>query len=146
MTSRAVAFLVAGGAAIAVWQSSHSALAASQPRTVWGGVYTDAQAKRGMSLYQAKCARCHAAELTGKDAPPLKGTEFNANWNDLSLNDLFERIRIGMPADEKGTLTPPQVADLLAALLQAAEMPAGTTEVPTEAAALKDIKYLATKP
>ncbi len=145
MTSRAVACLVAGGAAIALWQSSHSALA-SQPRTVWDGVYTDAQAKRGMSLYQAKCARCHAAELTGKDGPPLKGTEFNANWNDLSLNDLFERIRIGMPADEKGTLTPPEVADLLAAIMQAADMPAGKTEVPTEAATLKDIKYLAAKP
>ncbi len=146
MTSRAVAFLVAGGAAIALWQSSHSAIVASQPRTVWDGVYTDAQAKRGMPLYQSKCARCHAPELTGKDAPPLKGAEFNANWNDLSLNDVFERIRIGMPDDEKGTLTRPQVADLLAVILQVAEMPAGKTEVPTEAAALKDIKFLGTKP
>ena len=27
-------------------------------------------------------------------APPLSGADFATNWNDLSLNDLFERIRI----------------------------------------------------
>lgn len=51
-----------------------------------------------------------------------------------------------MPDDEKGTITRPQVADLLAVMLQAAEMPAGTAEVPIEAAALKDVKYPGTKP
>jgi hypothetical protein len=77
---------------------------------------------------------------------PARRPRASANWTDLSLNDLFERIRVGMPDDEKGTLTRPQVADLLAVMLPVADMPAGKADVPTEAAALKDIKYLGTKP
>ena len=118
----------------------------AQSRTVWDGVYTEAQAKRAVPLYNEKCAKCHAEELTGKDAPPLVGAEFSAAWNDLSLNDLFDRIIKTMPDDEKGTLTRPQTADLIALILSHADMPAGKTELPTEAPALKLIKYLGTKP
>src|SRR5213594_1141716 len=51
-------------------------------------------------------ASCHGPDLTGVDvAPALTGTEFASNWNDLSLGDLFERIRIGMPADKPGSLS-----------------------------------------
>ena len=143
MTSKVTALVLAGGLVAAL---GHSAVVASQQKTVWDGIYTDDQAKRAQPLYDQKCAKCHAPELTGRDAPAIKGAEFSANWNDLSLNDLFEKIRIGMPDDEKGTLTRPQVADLIAYMLQAAEMPAGKTEVPTDAASLKDIKYLGSKP
>jgi cytochrome c len=143
MTSRVAALAVAGGLVAAL---GHSAVVASQQKSVWDGVYTAAQAKRAEPLYSQKCAKCHAEAMTGKDAPAIKGPEFSANWNDLSLNDLFEKIRIAMPDDEKGTLTRPQVADLIALMLQTAEIPEGKTEVPTDAAALKEIKYLGSKP
>jgi mono/diheme cytochrome c family protein len=126
----------------------HSAVVASQSaaRTVWDGVYTAAQATRGEPVYKDKCAKCHAAELTGLDAPPLVGAGFSSNWNDLSVYDLSERIRVGMPDDAKGSLTREQVADLVAYMLQRAEMPAGKAELPTQADALKAIKYLGSKP
>src|SRR5687767_9007473 len=100
MTTKAVALLVAGVATVS-W--SYSALVAFQgtPRTVWDGVYTQAQAKRAATLYKEKCAKCHADELTGNaDSPPLVGSEFSAAWNDLSLNDLFDRIIKSMPDDD----------------------------------------------
>jgi mono/diheme cytochrome c family protein len=126
---------------------SGALLAGQEPgKNVWSGVYTEAQAERGAANYQEKCARCHADQLTGNDAPALKGGEFTANWNDLSLNDLFDRIQKTMPDDAKGTLTRPEVADLIAVILRANEMPAGETEVPTEADALKAIKFLSVKP
>jgi cytochrome c len=134
---------LAGFATIALL---HAAMAASQPRTVWDGVYSEAQAKRAEPLYMEKCAKCHAAEMTGKDGPPIVGAEFSGNWNDLSVNDLFEKIRIGMPDDAKNTLTRNEVADLIALMLQRAGMPAGTAELPIETAALKDIKYVGVKP
>ena len=142
MTSKATALVVAGGLVVAL---GHAA-AGAQQKSIWDGVYTAEQARRAGPLYSEKCAKCHAEEMTGKDAPAIKGPEFAGNWNDLSLNDLFEKIRIGMPDDEKGTLTRPQVADLIALMLQTAEVPAGSTELPTDAATLRGIKYLGSKP
>jgi S-disulfanyl-L-cysteine oxidoreductase SoxD len=122
-------------------------MAAQASTTTWSGVYTEAQAKRGETLYAAQCASCHAPDLTGIDmAPPLAGTDFNANWNDLSLSDLMERILATMPADKPGTLSRQDTADLIAFMLGKSNFPAGTTELPTETERLKAIKFLSTKP
>jgi mono/diheme cytochrome c family protein len=51
-----------------------------------------------------------------------------------------------MPADKPGTLKPEQAADVIAYLLQKASFPAGQTELPADAAALKDIKFVGPKP
>src|SRR5258705_1365693 len=64
-------------------------IAAQSLRTVWDGVYSDAQAKRGRELYSAKCLSCHGADLSGGEmAPPLVGVGFQSNWNGLSAGDL----------------------------------------------------------
>jgi len=116
-------------------------------KTTWSGVYSEAQAKRGEALYADKCASCHAPDLTGLDqAPPLSGNDFNVNWNDLAVNDLFERIHISMPADKPGSLSRPEAADIVAFILQKGSFPAGQTELPSEADGLKAIKFLAKKP
>jgi cytochrome c len=116
-------------------------------KTTSSGVYTEAQATRGAALIADKCASCHAPDLTGLDqAPPLTGNDFNTNWNDLSLNDLFERIQISMPADKPGSLSRQEAADIVAFILQKASFPAGQTEVPSEADGLKAIKFVAKKP
>src|SRR5437867_12246387 len=69
---------------------------ALQPaRTTWSGIYTDGQSKRGQAVYEEQCLSCHSPDLKGADqAPPLTGDDFNMDWNDLSVSDLFERIRI----------------------------------------------------
>src|SRR6185369_14585331 len=74
-------------------------LAAQTTRSVWDGVYTSAQAERGAALYANNCASCHGSALGGgESAPPLTGGEFSSNWYGLTVGDLFERIRITMPA------------------------------------------------
>lgn len=121
--------------------------AAAAGSDVWGGVYTEAQAKRGETVYADKCASCHAPDLTGLDqAPPLTGSDFATNWNDLSINDLFERIRISMPADKPGTLGRQEVADVLSFVLQKNSFPAGAADLAADADTLKAIKFLAKKP
>ena len=116
-------------------------------KTTWAGVYSDAQATRGAALYGDKCASCHGPDLTGLDqAPPLTGSDFNTNWNDLSLNDLFERIQISMPADNPGSLSRKDAADVVAFLLQKGAFPAGQADLPSEADGLKAIKFVAKKP
>ena len=81
----------------------------------------------------------------GEMAPPLAGGAFNANWNGLSLGDLFERIRISMPQNSPGGLSRQQYADILAVMLSAGEFPKGQTELPREAEVLKQIVFESTK-
>jgi mono/diheme cytochrome c family protein len=121
----------------------------AQPPTasVWDGVYTQAQADRGKALYADQCASCHGSEMTGGEmAPPLSGGEFLANWDGLTVGDLFERIRISMPQNAPGSLSGQQNADILSFILSAAKFPTGATELPKESGILKTIKLEVKKP
>lgn len=119
----------------------------AQGKSVWDGVYTEEQAKRGEAAYAGECASCHQPDLGGDGfAPSLAGPEFAAAWNDLPLSDLFERIRQSMPPSNPGAVPPAQKIDVIAFLLKGNKFPAGSTELPKEADGLKQIKYLATKP
>ena len=114
--------------------------------SVWQGVYTEEQSKRGQPLYSKYCASCHGEQLTGgEDSPPLTGGAFLANWNGLTVGDLFERIRVSMPQDRPGRLTRQQNADILAYVLGVNQFPAGQTELPTETDRLKQIRFEAAK-
>lgn len=111
------------------------------------GVYTDAQAARGQASYKAACASCHGETLGGSGAatPPLAGQDFGENWTGQTLDDLFERIQTSMPADHPGTLSRATNADILAFILKANKLPAGKTELPSDADALKQIRFEAAK-
>jgi len=121
----------------------------AQPPTksVWDGVFTEEQAKRGSALYQENCASCHGSELTGGEmAPPLSGGEFMAGWDGLTVGDLFERIRISMPQNSPGSLSGQQNSDILAFVFSANKFPSGSAELPKEAGILKTIKFEVKKP
>ena len=119
----------------------------AQQKTVWDGVYTEEQAKRGQDAYAADCASCHQADLGGDGfAPALSGPEFSSAWNDLSVGDLYDRIRQSMPPSNPGAVPAPAKVDIVAFILKANKVPAGSAELPKEAEALKQIKYLANKP
>ena len=122
-------------------------IAAQSARTVWDGVYTDAQAKRGRELYNGKCLSCHGADLSGGEmAPPLVGSTFNANWNGMTLGDLMERTRTAMPQNNPGSLSRQQYADILALMLATGKFPAGQAELPRDTELLKLITFEASKP
>jgi mono/diheme cytochrome c family protein len=122
-------------------------LVSAQTRTTQDGVYTEAQAKRGGTVYGASCASCHGPDLAGDgQMPSLAGKEFNTQWNDMPLSDLFERIHATMPADAPGTLRPAEAADVIAFLLLKGGFPAGQTELPSDAAALKALTFVTPKP
>ena len=120
---------------------------AQAPKSQWEGVFTAEQAKRGEGLYAQYCGSCHGPDLAGGEmAPGLTGGEFSSNWNDLSLGDLFDRMRISMPQNAPGSLSRQQNADVLAYMLSKAGVPAGTTELPTQTEMLAQIKFMAQKP
>ena len=119
----------------------------AESRSVWDGVYTEEQAKRGEAVYKRECAACHGDMLTGgESAPPLTGGAFQANWNGLTLGDLFDRIRKTMPKSKPGSLTRPQDADVLAYILSFNKFPAGKTELYRQSEMLKEIRFETKKP
>jgi mono/diheme cytochrome c family protein len=135
---------VAGLAVLGVLYSLH---AQSPSRSVWDGIYTEQQAKRGGALYGQQCSGCHGDSLTGADeAPALSGGAFLANWDGLTVGDLFERIRISMPADRPGKLNRDQIADILSYILNFNRFPAGNTELERQTEVLKQIRLEAARP
>ncbi|MGA2883085.1 MAG: cytochrome c [Bryobacteraceae bacterium] len=122
-------------------------LFAQTSRSVWDGVYTLEQAKRGSALYANECASCHGTALNGgESAPPLTGGEFFSNWNGLTVGDLFQRIRVSMPADNPGKLTREQDADILAFMLNTNQFPEGSIELDHRTEVLKQIRFETIKP
>ncbi len=139
------AVLVLAALASPVWLLRAQAPEA-ESRSVWDGVYTEDQAKRGEAIYRKECAACHGAMLTGgESAPPLTGGPFLANWNGLTMGDLFDRIRKTMPQTNPGRLTRQQDADILAFMLSVNKFPAGKTELYRQSEMLKEIRFESAK-
>ena len=133
MTRWSIALGIAAVAVISV--------AAQASKTVWDGVYSEAQSMRGRELYNSKCLSCHGADLSGGEmAPPLVGIGFQSNWNGQTAGDLSERIRVSMPLGAEGTLSRQQVSDIIAAIFAAGDYPAGANELPRESDVLKTIQ------
>jgi aldose sugar dehydrogenase len=111
-------------------------------RSVWDGAYTQEQANRGKTLYTEQCASCHGAELGGgQETPALTGEKFLSKWHNRSVGELFENIRVSMPADRPGSLSGQKNSDILAYILAANKFPAGGGELGTQSDALKLIRF-----
>jgi len=121
--------------------------ARGQAKSVWEGVYTEEQAKRGEAIYFEKCVRCHGATYMGgtDGAGPLLGPTFNGNWNNVPLDQMLDRVRSTMPMDKPMTLSRQQVADSLAFIFSINKIPAGKVELPRQAEMLGLIQYKASR-
>jgi len=116
-------------------------------RTVWDGVYSEEQAKRGEAMFVDACSNCHGRTLEGQDmTPPLTGGAFMSNWDGLSVGDLADRIRSSMPLDRPGSLSRQDNVDVVAYILRFNQFPAGKDELPTQINTLKQIVFKAAKP
>jgi hypothetical protein len=125
-------------AASALWLASAGAaglLAQAKPgRTVWDGVYTDAQAARATATFSASCANCHT--LTPDGARPLSGSKFMDSFTQRTVGDLLAFVSKNMPNGvNAGSLPTTTYYDLVALILRSNGFPAGTTEVTPESVA-----------
>ena len=144
MTRRLATAVLIASAAIA---GLYPVLRAQAVRSVWDGVYTDEQAKRGAALYDRECAQCHGPAGTGGGmAPALVGSAFAANYDGQTVGDLFDRNRTTMPVGKEGQLSGQENADITAFILQCNGFPAAAAELPGQSMMLKQIKYVVEKP
>lgn len=96
-------------------------------RTVWDGVYTEAQAARGMMVYGQSCAGCHALAAEGK--APLVGDPFWKSFAQKTAGDLLEFVSTYMPNGAPGSLNAAAYQDIVALVLKSNGFPAGTAEL-----------------
>ncbi len=106
---------------------------AAGARTVLDGVYTDAQAARGLAAFRANCMRCHADNLLGQGSAPLTGTVFMERWREDGLDTLFDDMRTRMPNDDPGALPQNTYLDILTYILKVSAFPSGAAELTVEA-------------
>src|SRR5580693_2120561 len=83
------------------------------------GPFTAAQAEAGRTAYQANCASCHNADLSGSgNAAPLAGSVFMGGWNTRSTKDLVGFMQGSMPPNNPGGLTEATYLTIAAFILQ----------------------------
>ena len=102
-------------------------------RTVWDGVYTDAQAARATPIFSQSCSNCHT--LTSEGNSPLAGDKFWEGYTQRTVGDLLTYVRTSMPNGNGGSLPTSSYNDLVALILKSNGFPAGMTELAPETVA-----------
>ncbi len=107
--------------------------------SVQTGVYTAAQADRGMATFKAKgCVGCHGDDMMGTPGgPSLVGAQFPYLWYGKTAGELLAFLQANMPPGAAGSLNPGEYTDAMAAIFRANSFPAGENEM--EAMALDRI-------
>ena len=115
-----------------------SSQAPQKPKTVWDGVYTEAQATRATGVFGASCAGCHT--LTPDGNRPLSGETFWQSNTQKSVAELLEYVSKNMPNGNGGSLSPENYNDLVALILKSNGFPAGPAEL--TAASVKGVQII----
>jgi len=104
--------------------------------SIWDGVFTEVQAKRGQTVYPGPCGTCHGRRLNGapddpdmRATPPLARARFLRVWEGSSLATLFEYTRATMPEGNPGSLTDEEYVDVIAYMLSVGGIPMGDDEL-----------------
>jgi mono/diheme cytochrome c family protein len=119
-----------------VWTTAGASQGAA---SVWAGVYTTKQAEAGEKIYFERCASCHGDDLAGRErSPALTGPQFLDAWHGKNLRRLFDRIGEMPPG---APVASAEAVDLLAFILAAAEIPAGSTALPADRGRLGEIMF-----
>jgi mono/diheme cytochrome c family protein len=122
---------MAGIAGFLLIASAMAGLASAQTsaprRTVWDGVYTEAQAARGVTAYGQSCAGCHALSAEGK--APLAGDAFWKSFAQKNVGELLEFVSANMPNGAPGSLSAAAYQDIVALILKSNGFPAGSAEL-----------------
>src|SRR5262245_30762241 len=97
-------------------------------QTVWDGIYTSDQARRGEAAYKQYCVTCHKPDLMGIEGA-MKGEPFMERRREDNLETWFLDMRATMPRRTPGSLSDQTYTDLIAYFLQSNDMPAGASEL-----------------
>ncbi len=127
--------LIAALIVVGMWNPVSSGEAARtgsimQSGTAWDGVYTDAQARAGETVFQANCDVCHGetARGGGSEGTRLNEPGFFENWREDTVGSLYTKVRSTMPR-RSPPLSDPEYLVAVAFLLEKLGFPAGDVEL-----------------
>jgi hypothetical protein len=124
-----------------------SLVAAQGQKTTWDKVYTAEQASRGEKLYATTAPRATASRwAVSRWRRRSRVTCSISNWEGVTLNDLFERMRTSMPQNKPGSLSRAQNADILAHMLKVGNSRPATSRSMVRRARSPQIKFATYKP
>jgi mono/diheme cytochrome c family protein len=145
--TRAATSTAASIAAVVLSVIAGDGVGRAMPVSIWDGVYTEAQAKRGERIYPDSCGKCHGARLDGAPddpdmfpTPPIAGAKFLRDWKGRTLAAVYEYSRTTMPANNPGFLGDQEFADILAYMLSVSRIPAGADELRPDVEWLRNIE------
>jgi cytochrome c5 len=125
-------FIAAAVSAVVMPLRIHSQDSQSRSsKTVWDGVFSEDQARRGRDSYNASCSSCHRADLTGYEGA-LKSQKFMDRWREDALESLYLNIKRSMPRNAPGTLETATYLDIVAYILQQNGFPAGVSDLSSD--------------
>ena len=121
------------------------------PKTIWDGVYSDAQARRGEQVFKTSCSYCHKDDLSGGffddglgRAPALAGKRaFDSSlverWGGQTLAELVATVAATMPQNRPSTLTLENYLDVVSYVLSKNDVPSGPRDLTGDVDALGEI-------
>src|SRR5437899_1081063 len=112
---------------LASFDVSLRAQTASAARTVWDGVYTEAQASRATATFNQSCSNCHSLAPQGNRS--LSGDKFWEGFTQKTVGDLLTYVKTNMPNGNGGSLSASTYNDLVALILKSNNFPTGTAEL-----------------
>ena len=114
-------------------------------RTIFDGVFTEAQADRGMEFFNSDCSGCHGNTARGgPGSPGLVAFTLDSKYADQPLFNYWDFMRNNMPPGNAGWFTDQEYADITAYLLELHGAPAGDTELEGTQEALSTIMIVPT--
>ena len=136
--------LVVGATAILLVGAAIETSAASAPplsaahaiqadSSVMDSVYSLEQAGRGAEKFEGVCTRCHTTEHFTPGGLHAITTRY------ANLGQMFEAISTRMPADDPGSLSAQDYADVMSYILALNRYPAGAVELPNDVSVLTPI-------
>lgn len=121
--------------AVALIAAAHgvAAQAPTDIRPASAGVYQEAQAALGDSIFQKTCLACHSPTFHADE-------QFRMNWLGRTVYDLFKVLKTTMPEDNIGGLTDDEYTRVIAYILRLNGFPAGADSLSTDSLAQKRIR------
>ena len=111
--------------------AAQSADTTSKPASA--GVYTEAQAARGDTLFQKFCLSCHTPAFHADQ-------QFRMNWFGRPVFELFKILKTTMPEDNIGGLSDDEYTRVIAYILKLNGFPAGADSLRSDSLEQKRIR------
>jgi hypothetical protein len=119
-----------GGSPMSAQIGSVDTIDRSPSKTIWAGVYVQADADRGEVAFAQRCAGCHGADLRGNGhTGPIVGQPFFDRWLNRRLSDPVVFIQT-VPHTFASLVPTGTTLDIMAFILAKNDVPPGHEHLP----------------